>query len=451
MKKNILIIEDDPIMRLGMEHFLTSEGYNVSQCANGKEGLDVIGKNGFDLVITDLRLPYHDGFEILKKVKADRPKTGVIIITGFAEIKGAVQAIKEGAFDYIAKPFSNEELLVAIERFFKFSSLEEEVTYLKETLKGKIEFENIIGVSSVMKDVFDRISSVASTDIPVLITGESGTGKELVANAIHRLSKRSNKHFIKINCAAIPETLFESELFGHEKGAFTGATEMRKGKFEFADGGTIFFDEIGDIPLSLQAKFLRVLEEGIITRLGGNFTIKIDVRCIYATSKDLKEHVSAGKFREDLFYRINVVPITLPPLRERKEDIPYLIEHFLKYFKEKFNKSYLDISSTAYDALLSYDYPGNVRELKHAIERAAVLSKDGNINLKHLPEEISQAIKETSCLTISPSLYESIRCFEKHKIIKALNETGGRKIEAAQKLGISRKVLWKKIKEYGIE
>ncbi len=450
MKRHILIIEDDPIMRLGMEHFLTSQGYNVLSCADGKEGINAIEKGSHDLIVTDLKLPYRDGFDILKKVKDVSPEAGVIIITGYAEIKDAVKAIKDGAFDYISKPFSNEELLVSIERFFKFRKLEDEVTYLKETLKGKIEFENIIGISSAMKDVFDRISSVASTDVPVLIIGESGTGKELVANAIHRLSKRSNLQFIKINCAAIPETLFESELFGHEKGAFTGAIEMRKGKFEFADEGTIFFDEIGDIPISLQPKLLRVLEEGTVTRLGGNVAIKVDVRCIYATSKNLKEYVAAGKFREDLFYRINVVPINIPPLRERKEDIPYLIDHFLKYFKGKFNKPYLNISQSAYEALLDYDYPGNVRELKHAIERAAVLSKDGSIDLEHLPDEISGDAKGSACLSKELSLEASIRCFERQKIIQAIKETGGKKIEAARRLGISRKVLWKKLKEYGI-
>ncbi len=454
MKKHILhilIVEDDPIMRLGMEHFLTSEGYAVSLCASGKEGMNVLDKGGFDLIITDLRLPHHDGLEILKKAKSVSPKAGVIIITGYAEIKSAVQAIKEGAFDYIAKPFSNEELLIAVDRFFKFRELEDEVAYLKETLRGKVEFENIIGVTPAIKDVFDRISSVAGTDVSVLVSGESGTGKELVANAIHRLSRRNGRPFIKINCAAIPETLFESELFGHEKGAFTGAVDTRKGKFEFANGGTIFFDEIGDIPLSLQSKLLRVIEEGTVTRLGGNFTITVDVRCVYATSKNLKECIAAGKFREDLFYRINVVPITIPPLRERKEDIPHLIDHFLEYFKEKFNKSYLNISPFAYDSLLAYGYPGNVRELKHAIEHAVVLSKDGAIDIGNLPDEISGVARGTACFTRDLSLDESIRCFERQKIIKALNESGGKKIEAAKILGISRKVLWKKLKEYGIE
>jgi len=451
MKTQILIIEDDPTMRLGMGHFLSSQGYAVSLCTDGSEGIDAIENRQFDLIITDIRLPHFDGFEILNKVKAVSPRTGVILITGYAEIKGAVQAIKEGAFDYIAKPFPNEELLVAIEKFFKFQKLEDEVTYLREALREKTEFENIVGASPVMKDVFDRIVSVAEMDVPVLILGESGTGKELVANAIHRLSKRNDKPFIKINCASIPETLFESELFGHEKGTFTGAIRAREGKFEFADGGSIFFDEIGDIPMSLQPKLLRVLEDNTITRLGGNIPIRVDVRTIYATRKNLRECISSGTFREDLFYRINVVPVILPPLRENKEDIPRLIEHFLKYFKEKYNKTDLSLSQPAYDALLSYNYPGNVRELKHAIERAVVLSKNGVIDIRHLPDEISGITKKAPCITEDLSLEESIRYFEKQRIIKALNKSGGKKIDAAKRLGISRKVLWKKMKELDIE
>lgn len=432
-------------------HFLSSQGYAVSLCTDGSEGIDAIENRQFDLIITDIRLPHFDGFEILNKVKAASPRTGVILITGYAEIKGAVQAIKEGAFDYIAKPFPNEELLVAIEKFFKFQKLEDEVTYLREALREKTEFENIVGASPVMKDMFDRIVSVAEMDVPVLILGESGTGKELVANAIHRLSKRNDKPFIKINCAAIPETLFESELFGHEKGTFTGAIRAREGKFEFADGGSIFFDEIGDIPMSLQPKLLRVLEDNTITRLGGNIPIRVDVRTIYATRKNLRECISSGTFREDLFYRINVVPIVLPPLRENKEDIPRLIEHFLNYFKEKYNKTDLSLSQPAYDALLSFNYTGNVRELKHAIERAVVLSKNGVIDIRHLPDEISRITEKAPCITEDLSLEESIRYFEKQRIIKALNESGGKKIEAAKRLGISRKVLWKKMKELDIE
>jgi DNA-binding NtrC family response regulator len=452
LKKSILVVEDDPIMRLGMSHFLTYQGYELSVCADGREGLKELETGGFQLIITDLKLPYHDGFEILEKARAVAPKTGIIIVTGHADVKSAVQAMKMGAFDYIAKPFTNEELLITVERFFNFQKLEDEVTILKETLREKAGFDEIVGESPLMKVVFDRISAVAGTDVPVLVLGESGTGKELVANAVHRLSPRNAKPFIKINCAAIPETLFESELFGHEKGAFTGAADMRKGKFEFADGGSIFFDEIGDIPLSLQPRLLRVLEDGVITRLGGNVPIRVSVRSIYATSKNLKENIASGAFREDLFYRINVVPITVPPLRDRKEDIPYLIDHFLKHFKTRYSRPDLTMSRAAYEALLSFNYVGNVRELKHAVERAVVLSKnDSVIERNHLPDEMAGADGVGSCATENLSLDESVRCFEKHRILTALHETDGKKMETAQKLGISRKVLWKKLKEYNIE
>ncbi len=454
MKRKILIVEDDPIMRVGMRHFLISEGFDVTLAVDGNEGMRQVETGMFDLIITDLRLPYRDGIEILKKARETAAKSGVIIITGYADIRGAVEAIRDGAFDYLAKPFTNEELLISVERFFKFQKLEDEVAYLRETLKETRGFQNMIGVSPTIMDVFDRIAAVAGTDVPVLILGESGTGKELVANAIHGLSGRSGKQFVKINCAAIPENLFESELFGSEKGAFTGATESRKGKFEFADEGSIFFDEIADIPLSLQPKLLRVIEDQAITRLGSNVTVRVDVRGIYATSKNLKECVEAGTFRSDLFYRINIVPIVLPPLRERREDIPYFIDHFLKFFGEKFRKGGITVSKNAYDALLSYVYPGNVRELKHAIERAVIFCKDGVIDPSHLPDEIGKSVETTTagpCLAGDLPLESSIRCFEKQRIMKALDETGGRKLEAARMLGISRKVLWKKLKEYGIE
>jgi len=450
-KYKILIIEDEPTMRLGMRHFLSSSGFTVKPCEDGREGMSAIEKESFDLVITDLMLPKYDGLTILKHVKAIAPETGVIIMTAYADVKTAVQAIKDGAFDYIAKPFSNEELLITIERFLKFRNLEAELIRLKESVNKQVSFESLVGVSPSMKDVFDRILSIAKTDVPVLIQGESGTGKELVANAIHNLSLRKDKPYTKINCAAIPESLFESELFGHEKGAFTGATEMRKGKFEITDGGSIFFDEIGDMPLGLQAKLLRVLEDYTITRLGGSVPIKVNVRGIYATSKNLKDCASAGTFREDLFYRINVVPIAIPPLKERGEDISYLIEHFLKFFGEKYSKPKLKIAPSAYEALISYNYPGNVRELKHAIERAVLLSKNGLIDLKNLPDEFLTPKTKNILPADSLSLQESVMSIEKQVIINALKESGGKKIEASKKLGISRKVLWKKLKEYNLK
>jgi DNA-binding NtrC family response regulator len=451
MKGRILIIEDEPAIRVGISHFLSSSGYQVKACEDGEKGIAAL-KDDFDLIITDLKLPKYDGLFILSHIKKASPDTGVIIITAYAEVRTAVQAIKDGAFDYISKPFSNEELLIVIERFFKLRNLEAEVNRLRASVGEAAAFENIIGISPAMKDVFDRISAVAQTDVAALIQGESGTGKELVANAIHNLSKRKNKPCLKINCAAIPESLFESELFGCEKGAFTGATETRKGKFETADKGSIFFDEIGDMPTGLQAKLLRVIEDHTISRLGGNGSIKVDVRGIYATAKNLNECVAAGRFREDLFYRINVVPITIPPLRERKEDIPCLIEHFLKHSGEKYGKQEIKVSQSAYDALLSYHYPGNVRQLKHAIERAVLLSKNGTLDVENLPEEFSSRGKFlTAASHNSANLSDRIISVEKQAILDALKETGGRKMEAAKKLGISRKALWKKIKDYSIE
>jgi len=452
MKNTILIIEDEPSMRLGMSHSLSSFGYSVKTCEDGAQGMHAIEKDDYDLVITDLKLPHYDGLALLRRVKESTPETGVIIMTAYADVKTAVQAIKDGAFDYIAKPFSNEELLITIDRFLNFRNLERELHRLRSSLSEKTGFENLIGVSSSMRDVFDRIASVAGTDVPVLIQGESGTGKELVANAIHNLSRRKNNPYIKINCAAIPESLFESELFGHERGTFTGATETRKGKFELANGGIIFLDEIGEMPLGLQAKLLRVIEEHTVTRLGGGEPIRIDTRGIYATSKNLKEVIRTGGFREDLFYRINVVPIAIPPLRERQEDIPYLIEYFIKHFGETFAKPDLRITPSAYEALLSYHYPGNVRELKHAIERAVLLSKNGLIDMRDLPEEFSGITKMEAGLAVRDiTLQSSIDTLEKQMIISALKESNGKKIEASKRLGISRKVLWKKLKEHGIE
>lgn len=452
MKERILIVEDDPAMRLGMYHFLKNNGFSVKAIENGLEALEAIKSEFFDIAILDLKLPGIDGLTVLREIKSIMPDTGVIMITAFAEVKTAVQAIKDGAFDYLSKPFSNEELLLVIERCLKFRKLELEVEYLKSSIAKKGEFEGLVGVSSSMQEIFHKIQIVAKTDVPVLIQGESGTGKELVADAIQKNSLRKDYPYVKINCAAIPETLFESELFGHEKGAFTGATETKKGKLELAHQGTIFLDEIGEMPLALQAKLLRVIEELKVYRLGGKEPVNVNVRFLYATCKNLKELVRAGKFREDLYYRINVVPITIPPLRERKEDIPALIEHFLEIFSKKYNKSPLQISSKAYEALLSYDYPGNVRELKHAIERGVILSSGGIMELKNLPEEISSLVKsdESSC-EMNLTLKECVENFEKNLIIKTLKESGWRKSEAAKRLGICRKTLWEKIKAYDIK
>ncbi|OGP65467.1 MAG: two-component system response regulator [Deltaproteobacteria bacterium RBG_16_42_7] len=447
----ILIIEDDPGVRLGLSFTLESNGYGIAAAENGIEGIKLFEDKGFDIVITDLRLPGADGIKVLKSIKNISPDTGVIIITAFADVKNAVEAMREGAYDYISKPFNPEELLIVIERFIKYRGIELENIRLKEELKEKKQFQQIVGVSPAMQRIFEIIETVAKTDSSVVIYGESGTGKELVANAIHNLSPRKDKPFLKINCAAIPETLLESELFGHEKGAFTGAAQRKKGKFEAADGGAIFFDEISEMPLLVQAKMLRVIEDHTFERIGSNEPIHVDVRTLYATSKNLKDEVKAGRFREDLYYRLNVIPINLPLLRERKEDIPLLVEHFLKIFSEKTGKPGVTISPLAMERLLAYHYPGNVRELKHVIETAVTLCRGNKIEPCCLPAEIrGTEVKHTVPLICNNfPLSERVKVFEKEIIAHVLEETGGKKKDAAKKLGISRETLWRKLKEYG--
>lgn len=445
----ILIVEDDPGVRLGLSFTLESNGYRIATAENGIEGIKLFEDEGFDIVITDLRLPGADGIKVLKSIRNISPDTGVIIITAFADVKNAVEAMKEGAYDYISKPFDSDELLIVIERFIKYRGIELENIRLKEELKEKKQFQQIVGVSPAMQRIFEIIETVAKTESSVLIYGESGTGKELVANAVYNLSSRKDKPFVKINCAAIPETLLESELFGYEKGAFTGATQRKKGKFEAADGGTIFFDEISEMALSLQAKMLRAIEDHTFERVGGNESIHVDVRTLYATSKNLKEEVKAGKFREDLYYRINVLPITLPPLRERKEDIPVLVEYFLKIFSKKIGKEGFTVSPASMEGLLSYDYPGNVRELKHAIETVVTLCRGNTIESCCLPPEIRGVeIKHVSLICDNLPLTDRVKAFEKEIIAHVLEETDGRKKEAAKILGISRETLWRKLREY---
>lgn len=447
----ILIVEDEPAMRLGMSHLLTTSGYEVYTASDGLEGSRLIDEMFFDLILTDLRLPKLDGLSLLQKVKEKSSSTGVIIITAYADVKTAVEAMKLGAFDYVSKPFSNEELLLVLDKFLHFKDLKEEVNQLKQTLREKRAFDKFIGNSPKMQEVFDKISAVAPTDVSVLIQGQSGTGKELVANAIQSLSHRKDKPFVKMNCAAIPESMFEDELFGHEKGAFTSASELRKGKLEAANTGTIFFDEIADMPLSMQAKLLRVIEDKCISRLGSNSIIKVDVRFLYATSKNLTEAVKEGRFRDDLYHRINVVRIVLPPLHERKEDIASLVDYFLQHFGQKYGRLNLKLSTDAYQYLLSRHYTGNVRELKHLIERAVLLCKSNTVSKHDLCDEYHSESQNTAgSLRQSLTLAEKLRQTERDYIASVLELTGGKKQETAKILGISRKALWEKIKEHGL-
>jgi two-component system response regulator HydG len=441
-------------MRISISDALKAEGYNVASAATGGEGLKAIKDTSYDVVITDLRLPEVDGVQILKSCRQISPRTKVLMITAYGSVDTAVEAMKIGAYDYITKPFSMDELILTVKRLIALRDLEDENIYLKEKIEERYEFSGIIGKSDKMKDIFEKIEIIAPTDTTVLITGESGTGKELVANAIHYNSPRKNEAFIKVSCAALPETLLEAELFGHERGAFTGAIKQKKGRFELAHKGTLFLDEIGEVTQAVQVKLLRVLQEREFERLGGTGTIEVDVRIICATQRDLKKEVQKGNFREDLYYRLNVVPVHLPALRDRKEDILLLMEHFLSMYARQMSKPMKGISIEAREFILKYDYPGNIRELENAVKRALTLSRDKEIQPWDLPEDMCTICREGSKmgerLSYSEPLPTAMSLFEKQYISKVLEETKGNKTLASKLLGISRKTLWEKCKLYGL-
>lgn len=444
MNGSILLIEDEKLMRVTLEDALRSEGYDVVSFETGTEAMDFLMNNPIDVIVTDVRLPDIDGISLIKKISSTNDAL-VIVMTAFGTIKDAVEAMKLGAFDYITKPFSLEEFFLLIEKALDVKRLKEENIRLKKDLSRYYHFPNIIAESHEMKKVCSLVEKVADSDSTVLLLGESGTGKELIATTIHYQSKRKDKPLIKVNCAAIPEGLIESELFGHEKGAFTGAIKRKPGRFELANGGTIFLDEIGDIPLSAQSKILRVIQERQFERVGGTETLNVDVRIIAATNKNLEEEVKKGNFREDLYYRLNVIPITLPPLRNRKEDIPYLIDIFLDKYKNKLSRN-IRFSKEAIDALLAYDYPGNIRELENIVERCVTLSTSDIIKKDDLPSFIVKK-QDNKHLFLSDVAAEA----EKEHIIRILKATKGNKTRAAEMLGVSRKTLWEKMKAYGIE
>lgn len=444
MRETILLIEDEKLMRVTLEDALKSAGYDVVSFETGTGAMDSLMNNPFDVIVTDVRLPDVDGLSILKKISSTNDAQ-VIVMTAFGTIKDAVEAMKLGAFDYITKPFSLDEFLLLIERALDVKRLKDENIRLKKDLSRCYCFPNIIGESHEMKKVYSLVEKVADSDSTVLILGESGTGKELIATTIHYQSKRKDKPLIKVNCAAMPEGLIESELFGHEKGAFTGAIKRKPDRFELASGGTIFLDEIGDIPLSTQSKILRVIQERQFERVGGTETLNVDVRIIAATNRNLEEEVKRGNFREDLYYRLNVIPITLPPLRNRKEDIPYLIDFFLDKCKNKLSRN-ISFSKDAIDALLAYDYPGNIRELENIVERCVTLSTSDTIQKDDLPPFIVKK-PDNKYLSLSDIAAEA----EKEHIIRILKTTKGNKTRAAEMLGISRKTLWEKMNAYRIE
>ena len=445
MKETILLIEDEKLMRVTIEDALRTAGYEVVSFETGTEALSSLKSSPADVVVTDVRLPDIDGINILKEITRMNDAQ-VIVMTAFGTIKDAVKAMRLGAFDYITKPFSLDEFLLLIERALAVKKLRDENIRLKKDLSRCYGFSNIIGGSAEMKKVFSLLERVSGSDSTILILGESGTGKELIATTIHYQSKRKDKPLIKVNCAAMPEGLIESELFGHEKGAFTGAIKRKPGRFELADKGTIFLDEIADLPLSTQSKILRVIQERTFERVGGTETLNADVRIIAATNKNLEEEVKKKRFREDLYYRLNVIPVILPPLRDRKEDIPLLIDSFLDKCKNKLSKN-IHFSRDAINALIEYDYPGNVRELENIIERCSTLAVSDVVEKDSLPSFI---LKKTEGGK-QPSLSSVASEAEKEYIIRTLKAAKGNKTKASEMLGISRKTLWEKINAYGIE
>jgi DNA-binding NtrC family response regulator len=439
----ILVVDDQKRILVLLEQFLHDQGYEVETAEDGFRAIEKIKKNAFDLVITDLKMSGKDGISVLKEIKSISSRTEVIIMTAFSSNETAVTALKEGAYDYLIKPFENNELSLLIKRVEEKQQLKKENIGLKEKIETPYKFDNIIGKSASMCSVFDQVKQVAPMNTTVLILGESGTGKELVSKAIHYNSLRRDKPFVAVHCAAMVETLLESELFGHEKGAFTGAHTRKLGRFELAKGGSIFLDEIGEIAPSIQVKLLRVLQEKEFFRVGGETVVKTDVRVIAATNRNLQQAVKNGEFREDLFYRLNVFPITLPPLKDRKDDIPGLVRHFMK----KFGHEGKDVKTEAIVCLMQYKWPGNLRELENMMERALLISGDGPITAACLPGHI----REQHVIPITVNIPDegiSLESIEHEYILKAIEKAKGNKSKAAKLLGITRRALYSRMERF---
>ncbi len=448
-KPGILIADDERGTREALARFLRPN-YEVTIAEDGQIGMNLLARNNYDLVLSDIRMPGADGLTILDAALKKNPPPPVILFTAYGSIEAAVEAMKRGAFDFVTKPVNLDQLEILINRALESGRIKAENSELKKRLDSKFGVENIIGNSATLQQIIENVRQVAPTRATVSITGESGTGKELIAQAVHQLSGRTGR-FVAVHCAALPETLLESELFGHEKGAFTGATEQRKGRFELADGGTLFLDEIGEIPLSTQVKLLRVLETRQFERIGGVETIEVDTRVVTATNRDLAAMVAEGKFREDLFYRLDVVTVHLPPLRERTEDIPPLVNHYLAYFAKENGRPEMSISENAMSALCSYPWPGNIRELKNCVERMVVLTRGNLIDLDNVPINIREKITPGISHTILSSSSCDLERNEKMLISRALEECGGNRTKAAEKLGISRRTLHRKLALYNLE
>ncbi len=455
-QRTILVADDDASIRSLLKQLLSDEGYSVVEATTGTEVVEKVKETNPDLVIMDVRMPELDGIEALSKLKMSSPKTSVLIMTAFGSSNNAIRAMELGAFDYITKPFELDKISHTVKRVIEYRDLTSEVQVLRDEISSLVQTERIVGNSPAMQEVYKTVGKVAKADATVLITGESGTGKELVAEALHYNSNRRSGPIVKVSCAALPETLLEAELFGHEKGSFTGAMTQRRGRFEMADKGTIFLDEIGEMSLPTQTKLLRVLQERKIERIGSSLPIKVDIRIICATNKDLQRQVEQQKFRDDLYYRLNVINIHMPPLRDRKEDIPALVEHFLAKHRYSATAQPAAISEEALKRLMEYDWPGNVRELENVVERAVVLSRGQIITSRELPfgEHDAGDHEEDGGdeVSVEKSFFKkSVAQFEKDLIMKALRDANGNRSKAAEMLGIYRRLLYAKIKEYGLE
>ncbi len=451
VRAGILVVDDDIGVRESFEAVLAKD-YDLLFATQGPEALRILSTQEVNLVLLDIRMPGMDGIEVLRRIKELNEQTDVIVVTAVKSLKTAVEAIKLGAFDYITKPFDIHEILALIKRVVEKQELMKEVLYLRSEV-AEHRFENLVGRNTRMQEIYALITRIADNNATVILSGESGTGKEVLARAIHQQSNRSHRPFVAVNCAAIPSELLESELFGHEKGSFTGAIATKVGKFELATGGSLFLDEVGSMRLDLQAKILRALQEREIERVGGTRTIKIDVRVIAATNLDLKKAVEEGTFREDLYYRLNVVPITLPPLRQRRDDIPLLVEHFMAKYNREFNRKVKGFSAGATAALYQYDWPGNVRELENVIERAVALAQSENISLRELPLDISILGRDMieDIQKVGLSLREARSYFEKQYILNILEKVQWNQTEAARLLGLHRNTLSWKVQRLGIE
>lgn len=438
----ILVVDDEESQRDLLAGFLRKKGHTVATAESGMAALETAKTTGFDLAIMDLKMPELDGIETMARVKAIDPATYFIILTGYGTVEGAVRAMKLGAYDFLGKPVNLDELEIRIDRIQEEQRTREDLQILKAALEEKFNPESFIAESPKLREILALIPRIAKSDTTVLILGESGTGKELVARLIHQASPRKDRRFVAISCAALPETLLESELFGYERGAFTGADKRKIGKFEIANQGTLFLDEIGDLPVAIQVKLLRVLQEFSFERLGGNSQIKVDIRVVTATNQDLKKKILAGQFREDLYYRLNVISLELPPLRERREDIKPMAEYFLRQVNERSARKIAGFTHEALNLLLRYRWPGNVRELANVVERAAVLCRSDVIDVRDLPLPAA----DHAALPVG-----TLAEVEKAHIAKVLYETGGNLSQAAERLGIHRNTLRLKIREYGLK